>query len=292
MTRKKKTKKTKGGGLGLLVALGIVVWALGANTCGMEERGGEPLGRDPRGFEPEVELEGGIPRTLPQIPVAARGNRRIESYTTAKNAMYDVHREGQHELTFYCGCTYKDRRVSRGSCGYTVRTDAERAGRTEAEHVMPAARFGHAFLEWTEGSTDCGVTSKGAPKKGRSCAQKLSKEFSLMEADIFNLQPAIGEVNGDRKDYEWGEIGGEERRYGRCDVEIQDRQVEPRPGIRGDIARTYLYMAWAYPERVTLAPQELRMFQAWDRMDPADKWEVARTRAMEKIQGNLQPFVP
>jgi deoxyribonuclease-1 len=39
-------------------------------------------------------------------------------------------------------------------------------------------------------------------------------------------------------------IAGEQRPFGACDVEIAERKIEPRPEIRGDIARIYLYMAF------------------------------------------------
>jgi endonuclease I len=32
-------------------------------------------------------------------------------------------------------------------------------------------------------------------------------------------------------------IDGEQRQFGACDIEIADRKIEPRPAIRGDIAR-------------------------------------------------------
>jgi len=71
-----------------------------------------------------------------------------------------------------------------------------------------------------------------------------------MQADLYNLQPVIGEVNGLRSNYQIGEIDGEVREFGKCDVEIKNKKVEPAPKIRGDIARTYLYMEYAYPKYV------------------------------------------
>jgi deoxyribonuclease-1 len=44
-------------------------------------------------------------------------------------------------------------------------------------------------------------------------------------------------------------IEGEQRQFGACDVEIAERKIEPRPEIRGDIARIYLYMEASYPGR-------------------------------------------
>ena len=66
--------------------------------------------------------------------------------------------------------------------------------------------------------------------------------FRYMEADLYNLQPSIGEVNQLRSHYSMAMIPGEPREFGRCDLEIEDRKIEPRPDIRGDIARTYFYM--------------------------------------------------
>jgi deoxyribonuclease-1 len=66
--------------------------------------------------------------------------------------------------------------------------------------------------------------------------------YHYMEADLYNLQPSIGEVNQLRANYSMAMIPGETRAFGPCDLEIEDRKIEPRPDIRGDIARTYFYM--------------------------------------------------
>jgi len=36
-----------------------------------------------------------------------------------------------------------------------------------------------------------------------------------------------------------GIINGEKREFGKCDVEIKNKKVEPKESIRGEIARTY-----------------------------------------------------
>ena len=87
------------------------------------------------------------------------------------------------------------------------------------------------------------------------------------------------------------DIPGEIREYGNCDVEIKGRKVEPRPAARGNIARTYLYMDWAYPGRGIIADQERELFKKWADADPADEWECERARLIEKVQGNENPFV-
>ena len=238
----------------------------------------EPPGGDAAGFEP------------PDVPLERRGNRTIESFRAAKRHIYRIHAEAGREQTFYCGCDYADRRPQLSGCGYEVRAREKRAGRTEVEHVVPASRFGHAFEAWKQGDPAC-ETSEGRTYKGRRCARRASAEFERMEADLHNLQPTIGEVNADRLNYAVGIIDGEAREYGACDVEIVDERIEPRPAVRGDIARTYLYMAWAYPKRMELEAQERALLERWDREDPVDDWERARAREIESIQGNPNPFV-
>lgn len=50
-----------------------------------------------------------------------------------------------------------------------------------------------------------------------------------MEADLYNLQPAIGEVNDQRKNFSMSMIPGEKQEFGNCDVEIEDGKIESRP---------------------------------------------------------------
>ena len=223
-----------------------------------------------------------------KTPPVSRGNTEVASFSEAKREIYRLFLE--HQKTFYCGCNYKDKSVDHRSCGYVVKSDLKRAARTEIEHVVPAHAFGHSFESWRTGHASC-RDKKGKAYRGRRCAQKVDESFRRMEADLFNLQPVIGEVNRHRSNFSMAVLDGEPREFGRCDVEIQDRKIEPRPGVRGDIARTYLYMDWAYPKRGIISRKNRSLFDAWDRADPVDAWEAKRVRAIENIQGNLNPFV-
>ena len=86
-------------------------------------------------------------------------------------------------------------------------------------------------------------------------------------------------------------IPGEARAFGPCDLEIEDRKIEPRPDIRGDIARTYFYMHAAYPGRGIISERNRKLFEAWDTEDPVDERERERVRRIEQRQGNKNPFV-
>lgn len=70
-----------------------------------------------------------------------------------------------------------------------------------------------------------------------------------MEADLHNLTPAVGEVNGDRSNFNFSQWNGMDGvSYGRCDMQVnfKQRKVMPPDRARGSIARTYLYMSKEY----------------------------------------------
>ena len=168
--------------------------------------------------------------------------------------------------------------------------EQQKSNRIEWEHVVPAYVFKSSFLNGQLEAPKC-VKENGKKYKGRRCASKVNKEFKRMEADMYNLFPAIGEVNGLRSNYPMTIIEGEEREFGKCDVEIRRRKVEPRDEVRGEIARTYMYMDSVYPGKGILSNQNREMFEEWDRSDPVDKWECERARRIERIQGNRNEIV-
>lgn len=188
--------------------------------------------------------------------------------------------------SFYCDCRYeakvKPNKQSKrltpdwGSCGYSPRKNKNRASRIEWEHVMPAYHFGHQRQCWQQG--------------GRKACKK-DREFRKMDADLHNLVPTIGEVNGDRSNYQFGMIEGEKRAYGACDIEIdfKAKRVEPRPDVRGDIARIYFYMRDEY--NLTLSRQQTQLMNAWSKTDPVDDWERTKNKRVMAIQGKGNSYI-
>jgi deoxyribonuclease I len=110
-----------------------------------------------------------------------------------------------------------------------------------------------------------------------------------MQSDMHNLFPTVGEVNGDRSNYIFGEIDGEDRKYGECDFEVAERIAEPKKSIRGDIARSYLYMSHQYKMKIPDDYEEL--LRRWHLSDPPDEWERDRNSLIEDVQGNRNPFI-
>ena len=156
--------------------------------------------------------------------------------------------------------------------------------------MVPAENFGQAFAEWREGDAQC-VDNRGKAFKGRKCAEKVSREYRLMQADLYNLYPAIGAVNALRQNYNFQMLPGEKPDFGSCEMKIADRKAEPPIRSRGQIARTYKYMADAYAPRYRMSRQQTQLMDAWDKMYPVDAWECTRARRIERLQGNENPFV-
>ena len=47
----------------------------------------------------------------------------------------------------------------------------------------------------------------------------------------------------------------------------------------------------AYPGHGVISRKNKKLFEAWDNEDPVDNWECERSRRIESIQGNPNPFV-
>ena len=219
---------------------------------------------------------------------AYEGNQTIESFNKSKKLLRNIHKE--NPITFYCQCSYKDKSPEWESCGFKPRKDKKRASRIEWEHILPASHFGIKFDTWKNGHVSC-KSNNGKKYKGRKCTEKVHKLYRKMQADLYNLQPAIGEVNGLRSNYQIAIINGESREFGKCDIEIRNKKVEPAEKIRGNVARTYMYMKQNYPKYINFNNSIKNLINKWDKDDPVDHWECLRANKIFKIQGNLNHII-
>ncbi len=212
----------------------------------------------------------------------SQGNVRIQHFTQAKKMAHDIHAE--NPTTIYCPCKYTGKTIDLASCGYKPHKDQKRAAKLEWEHVVPAHAFGQAFAEWRVGAPKC--FRKNRSFKGRKCAE-TNPEFSRMEADLYNLWPAIGELNGLRSNFSMAAIAGEGTlSFGKCKAKIDHKKFEPMDADKGIVARTYLYMEANYPGRGIISNKNSKLFAAWDKMYPVTEWECRRAEKIQKIQGN------
>lgn len=221
-----------------------------------------------------------ITLTLSFLFSASTFAKPLSSFSSAKKAAVKIYRS--HPVSFYCGCDIKWQ-GKKGipdlqSCGYKVRKQERRANRIEWEHVVPAWWFGHQRQCWQKG--------------GRKNCEHTDKGFKLIEADLHNLTPAIGEVNGDRSNFRFSQWhGAYGANYGQCAMKInfKSRIAEPPESSRGQIARIYLYMHKKY--KLSMSSAQRKLINTWNKLHPVTKWECERDKKIAKIQGNHNPFV-
>jgi deoxyribonuclease-1 len=199
-----------------------------------------------------------LPLLLLLVLALPSSANNFSSFYQAKK--YLSQKVNNNTRTLYCNCSIKKLGKKlvpdAASCGYSPRLPYTRSGkvnkraqRIEWEHIVSAWEFGHQLQCWQEG--------------GRKHCRKASATFRRMEADIHNLAPAIGEINGDRSNYRFGMLPDTERQHGACPVKIDFklRRIEPPEYARARIAKAYFYMEKTYGLKIS--PQQRKLFQAW-----------------------------
>lgn len=184
-----------------------------------------------------------LPAVLGLYPVPAcaetvMGNTRLESLAVScRLLLQQVYTE--HRQTLYCGAAFSADRVLTPPPGFRSRSHRERARRLEWEHVVPAAQFGRTFTAWREGDSRC-RRRNGVMFRGRRCAEKVSREFRRMQADMHNIFPAIGAVNAARSNHTASMLPDAATAFGTCAVKIARPKMEPPDAAKGVVARASL----------------------------------------------------
>ena len=212
----------------------------------------------------------------------------FQNYSAVKRALFDQV-IAEDRQTLYCGCPFDtDRRPDLETCGYVSPGGGERSRRIEVEHVVPASWIGRGRACWQEKICR---DSRGRAFKGRKCCLAIDPAFRRAYQDLHNLWPTVGEVNERRSNFAFGLIEGERRTFGRCDVEIDKRArlAEPRPEIRGDVARINLYMEATHS--IHLDAHQRHLFETWHRGDPPDASERLRNQRIWRLQGRRNPWI-
>ena len=223
------------------------------------------------------------------VLMADSGNTTNDSFASAKKWLEkDVYYD--HRRTIYCDAEFNADKLVRLPNGFKTDKYPSRAKKIEWEHVVPAENFGRTFSEWRDGHPDC-VDLKGKSFKGRKCAEQANQEYRFMQADMYNLYPAIGAVNALRQNYNFTQFQEDmPSSFGTCLMKIQDRKAEPPAPARGVIARTYLYFEQAY-RRYRMSDAQRKLMEAWDKQYPVDTWECERACRIQNIQKNKNKVI-
>lgn len=231
---------------------------------------------------------------------SSSGNVKFKDFNNAtKQLMNKIYKEIPKK-TIYCKAKFNKNKLILNINEYTYNTNIRRK-KLEWEHIVPAQNFGKNFIEWQYGNTLC--IEKGI--SGRDCAKTINEEYQFMQSDLYNIYPAIGFINAKRSNFPFKDgdtritqiisfannfINDKKNGFNKCTIVIKDKTVIPPNSTKGNIARTYLYMAHTY-KKYRLTNQQKLLFNKWNKEYPVTKDECHRAKLISKLQGNHNKIV-
>lgn len=119
--------------------------------------------------------------------------------------------------------------------------------------------------------------------------------------DLHHLFPTNSLANSARGNHPFGEVRGKDAISG-CDLSQRGKIIDPETGAptrvygfqpnpehRGNVARAMFYVSVKYG--YDIPKLEEYYLRKWNREDPVDEQEMKRNNAIEKAQGNRNPFI-
>ena len=202
---------------------------------------------------------------LSELPWPQGGQHKYQTYDEARRIFWKkLYPAGGTEL--YCGVNFDADRVA------TVDE------KLSVEHVFPA----DAIAETEPGCTN------------RTCS---ATRVQRAMADLQNLWPALQKVNSSRS----------KLRYGVLPVSVKPRfpeicpsfrrgigvqaVVEPRDEVKGDVARSLVYMHYVYGLPLEDAVSDKSLLLTWMSQDPPDEEELRRNVLIDHLQGTPNPLL-
>lgn len=165
---------------------------------------------------------------------------------------------------------------------------------------------------FTFGSDQCGSydSENDCYNREHSWPQSYFNDNEPMRSDLFHVYPTDGWVNNKRNNFAYGEVSAPAwtsmngSKLGPNTYPGYSGTVfEPIDSFKGDLARTYFYMAtryytedggwnnWAMANKAELKPWAIAMLLEWHHNDPVSLKEVNRNNAVYAKQNNRNPFI-
>lgn len=177
----------------------------------------------------------------------------------------------------------------------------------------------YSDIEWTFKKDQCGSYTVFGECYNRehSFPKSWFNDKAPMYSDAFHIYPTDGKVNGQRASYPYGECAngtsvasnGKNKPLGKLGSSTYPGYTgivfEPDDMYKGDIARSYFYMATAYHDQIAGFSSPIldgnafpaykqwfiEMLLKWHRQDPVSEKEIKRNEAIYAAQNNRNPFI-
>jgi endonuclease I len=166
--------------------------------------------------------------------------------------------------------------------------------------------------QFTFGTDQCGSYSGEGDCYNRehSWPQSWFSSATIPSSDLFHIYPTDGYVNNKRSNYPYGTVGTpmwtslNGSKLGYCvDPGYGSIVFEPIDEYKGDLARSYFYMATRYltedaswstsfaTNKAVILPWEVSVLLNWSHADPVSTKEIDRNNDIYGIQNNRNPFI-
>lgn len=127
---------------------------------------------------------------------------------------------------------------------------------------------------------------------------KFSRNFDneLQKSDLHHLFPTDSKANSTRGNYEFADVVRNENLVN-CELSQSGASTtqgghtffEPPTFHKGNVARALFYFSVRY--KMSINPSQEAFLRQWNEIDPVDQEEINRNDAIEKLQGNRNPFI-
>lgn len=177
----------------------------------------------------------------------------------------------------------------------------------------------YSTKRWKSSDKRCGNYSYvgDCVNREHSMPKSWFNEGNPMKSDAFHVYPTDGKVNGQRSNFPYGECANGTTLPSHNGVQAQGklgtstfpgysgRVFEPVDEYKGDLARTYFYMAAAYKDKIgswhsdmlagnsypAYTTWAVNLLLKWHRQDEVSKKETDRNDAVYSFQNNRNPFI-
>ena len=116
------------------------------------------------------------------------------------------------------------------------------------------------------------------------------------KSDLHHLFPTDSRANSTRGNFEFAEVTKNqnlrncpESKSGPSVTSGGSTYFEPPTKHKGNVARALFYFSVRY--KISISQDQEEYLRRWNHLDPVDDEEIARNNAIEKIQGNRNPFI-
>ncbi|MEQ1755410.1 MAG: endonuclease [Micropepsaceae bacterium] len=203
---------------------------------------------------------------LAELPWPQGGQRTYQNYEEARRIFWKkLYPAGGTDL--YCGVSFD-----------SDRSAAPIDDNLSVEHVYPA----DAIAETEPGCTN------------RTCS---AARVQRAMADLQNLWPALQKVNSSRSRLRYGTLAQTVKpRFPEVCPSFRrgigtQAVVEPRDEVKGDVARSIIYMHFVYGLPLEDAVSEKQLLLDWMAKDPPDVEELRRNTLIDSLQGTTNPLL-